>query len=168
MILSTKLITKALIRLCGCPGCLRLIGPQTSEDRFSHVKAHMKIILPIWKGLSDKQTMKALIRLLLWSSLIWVCTICQVISVGMRELLPYISSGLQIKVHNWCLFLKQNICCGDSKESFQWDGSFEHPKHVWINGYENNFNFTLKMALPAPRKVSALNSCYWVLCGLVT
>ena len=70
MILSTKLITKALIRLCGCPGCLRLIGPQTSEDRFSHVKAHLKIILPIWKGLSEKQTVKALIRLLLWSSLI--------------------------------------------------------------------------------------------------
>ena len=29
-----------------------------------------------------------------------------------------------------CLFLTQNICCGYSKESSQWDGSFEHPKHM--------------------------------------
>ena len=29
-----------------------------------------------------------------------------------------------------CLFLKQNICCGYSKEPSQWDSSFEHPKHM--------------------------------------
>ena len=28
------------------------------------------------------------------------------------------------------LFLKQNICCGFSKEPSQSDGSFEHPKHL--------------------------------------
>ena len=28
------------------------------------------------------------------------------------------------------LFLNQNICCGYSKEPSQWDGSFEHPKHL--------------------------------------
>ena len=28
------------------------------------------------------------------------------------------------------LFLNQNICCGCSKEPSQWDGSFEHPKHM--------------------------------------
>ena len=28
------------------------------------------------------------------------------------------------------LFLNQNICCGYSKEPSQWDGSFEHPKHM--------------------------------------
>ena len=28
------------------------------------------------------------------------------------------------------LFLNQNICCGYSKEVSQWDGSFEHPKHI--------------------------------------
>ena len=28
------------------------------------------------------------------------------------------------------LFLNQNICCGFSKEPSQWDGSFEHPKHM--------------------------------------
>ena len=28
------------------------------------------------------------------------------------------------------LFLNQNICCGYSKEPSQWDGPFEHPKHV--------------------------------------
>ena len=43
-------------------------------------------------------------------------------------------SGLQIRVRNWILFflfLNQNICCGYSKESSQWDGSFEHPKHMF-------------------------------------
>ena len=28
------------------------------------------------------------------------------------------------------LFLNQNICCGYAKEPSQWDGSFEHPKHM--------------------------------------
>ena len=28
------------------------------------------------------------------------------------------------------LFLKQNLCCGYSKEPPQWDGSFDHPKHM--------------------------------------
>ena len=28
------------------------------------------------------------------------------------------------------LFLNQNICCGYSKEPSQWDGSFEHSKHM--------------------------------------
>ena len=31
------------------------------------------------------------------------------------------------------LFLKQNICCGYFKELFlsDWNGSFEHPKHMF-------------------------------------
>ena len=28
------------------------------------------------------------------------------------------------------LFLNQNTCCWYSKEPSQWDGSFEHPKHM--------------------------------------
>ena len=28
------------------------------------------------------------------------------------------------------LFLNQNLCCGDSKEQSQWDGSFEHSKQM--------------------------------------
>ena len=28
------------------------------------------------------------------------------------------------------LFLNQNICCGYSKETSQWDGSFEHLKQM--------------------------------------
>ena len=42
--------------------------------------------------------------------------------------------GPQIRVRNWklCfLFLNQNICYGYSKEPSQWDGSFEHPKHMF-------------------------------------
>ena len=30
------------------------------------------------------------------------------------------------------LFLNQNICCGYSKEPSQRDGSFEHPKHMFV------------------------------------
>ena len=29
------------------------------------------------------------------------------------------------------LFLNQNICCGYSKEPSHWDGSYEHPKHMF-------------------------------------
>ena len=29
------------------------------------------------------------------------------------------------------LFVNQNICCGYSKEPSRWDGSFEHPKHMF-------------------------------------
>ena len=29
------------------------------------------------------------------------------------------------------LFLNQNICCWYSKETSQWDGFFEHPKHMF-------------------------------------
>ena len=43
------------------------------------------------------------------------------------------ATGLQIRVPTeklFFLFLKQNICCGYSKEPSQWDGSFEYPKHM--------------------------------------
>ena len=44
------------------------------------------------------------------------------------------------------LFLNQNICCGYSKEPSQCDGSsFEHPKHVKIDGLEIIYKFTLKI-----------------------
>ena len=43
-------------------------------------------------------------------------------------------TGPQIRVCNWklfFLFFNHNICCGYSKEPSQWDGSFEHPKHMF-------------------------------------
>ena len=43
-------------------------------------------------------------------------------------------TGPQIRVRNWKLFfllLNKNICCGCSKEPSQWDGSFEHPRHMF-------------------------------------
>ena len=43
-------------------------------------------------------------------------------------------TGPQIRVCNWklfFLFLNQNICCGYSEEPSRWDGSFEHPKHMF-------------------------------------
>ena len=37
------------------------------------------------------------------------------------------------------LFLNQNICCRYSKEPSQWDGSFEHAKHMFkLMGKEIN------------------------------
>ena len=46
----------------------------------------------------------------------------------------YLLSGPQIRVRNEKLFFLypiQNIHCGYSKEPSQWDGSFEHPKHMF-------------------------------------
>ena len=46
----------------------------------------------------------------------------------------WIFTGLQIRVRIgklFSLFLIQKICCGYSKEPSQWDGSFEHPKHMF-------------------------------------
>ena len=43
------------------------------------------------------------------------------------------NTGLKLRVCNrkiFFLFLNQNICCGYSKEPSQWDGSFEHSKHM--------------------------------------
>ena len=45
-----------------------------------------------------------------------------------------LKSGLQLSVRKEnliFLFLNQNICCGYSKELSQWDGSYEHPKHMF-------------------------------------
>ena len=39
-------------------------------------------------------------------------------------------------------FYTQNICCGYSKEPSQWDGSFEHPKHMLKRYFF--YSFTLK------------------------
>ena len=47
-----------------------------------------------------------------------------------RKLSRMFLSGLYLKVGNF-FFLNQNICCGYSKEPSQWDGSFQHPKHMF-------------------------------------
>ena len=41
------------------------------------------------------------------------------------------------------LFLNQNICCGYSKEPYQWDSSFEHPKHMLKNMIKKIFTICL-------------------------
>ena len=41
---------------------------------------------------------------------------------------------MHVRVRNWklfFLFLNQNICCVYSKELSRWDGSFEHPNHMF-------------------------------------
>ena len=45
----------------------------------------------------------------------------------------YTKPGLKLRLPNeklFFFFLNQIICCGYSKEPSQWDGSFEHPKHL--------------------------------------
>ena len=52
---------------------------------------------------------------------------------------PFAKSAYQ---KNIFLFLKQNICCGYSKEPSQWDSSFEHQKQYdKTDGQENIYNF---------------------------
>ena len=40
----------------------------------------------------------------------------------------FVESALEKKY--FFLILNQSICCGYPKEPSQWDGSFEHPKHM--------------------------------------
>ena len=65
----------------------------------------------------------------------------------------FLSAALQIRVRNGKLFfffLIQNIGCGYSKEPSQWDGSFEHPQHM--------FKLMGKKILTLLRKK---NACSW-------
>ena len=68
-----------------------------------------------------------------WSRLVWV--VPNTGFLASRPIHWYTRiSGLKLIVWNRkivFLFLNQNICCGYSKEPSQWDGSFEHPKHVF-------------------------------------
>ena len=62
-------------------------------------------------------------------------------TVSMRQFFwvpnTYVNTDGQENIHSFTkkliiLLLNQNICCGYSKElsQIQWDGSFEHPKHM--------------------------------------
>ena len=60
-------------------------------------------------------------------------------------------TGLQISVCNQkiiFLFLYQNMCCGYSKELSQWDGSFEHPKHMLTLTAKKIFTIVRSKCLP--------------------
>ena len=62
------------------------------------------------------------------------------------------------------LILIQNICCGYSKEPSQWDGPFEHPKHIFNIGEKKNMLWVQKRTISlrrffwAPKKTHAW---YW-------
>ena len=59
------------------------------------------------------------------------------------------STDPQIREQNGKLFffyLDKNICCGCSKEPSEWDGAFEHPKHMLkLMDKKSNHNFMLKI-----------------------
>ena len=64
-------------------------------------------------------------------------------------------TGPQIRVCDWklfFLFLNQNICCWYSKEPSRWEGSLEHPKHM--------FNLMDKIIIAILRKLFLLNWPY--------
>ena len=59
-----------------------------------------------------------------------------------------------VKIINF-LILNQNICYGYSKEPSQWDGSFEHPKHMLkLMGKKLFANKCLKFCLSKPMKIT--------------
>ena len=67
-------------------------------------------------------------------TLIALCTFCTCFFISSDLHRRIHISGLQIRVRIgklFSLFLVQNICCGYPKEPSQWDGSFEHPKHMF-------------------------------------
>ena len=54
----------------------------------------------------------------------------------------------------------QNICCGNSKESSHWDGSFEHPKLILkLIAKKNSHFYTQKFCLSHPMNI---NSSFYV------
>ena len=63
------------------------------------------------------------------------------------------------------LFLIQNICSGYSKEPSQWDGSFEHPKHILNWWVRNNLQiYANKISLSGSMISSAWLSAQLLLC----
>ena len=60
-------------------------------------------------------------------------------SLGYMWLTPSLRFWDQSRAFSWqvrnrkllFLFFDQNTCCGYTKESFQWDLSFEHPQHTF-------------------------------------
>ena len=64
---------------------------------------------------------------------------------------PSSLADLQMRVCIWKLvffFLNQNVCCRCSKEPSQWDGSFEHPKHMLFLGGKKIFIIWRLKCLP--------------------
>ena len=62
-------------------------------------------------------------KTLVWD-LIYIDTLC----------IQHKNSGPKKRVCKWklfFLFLNQKLCCGYSKELSRWEGSFEHPKHMF-------------------------------------
>ena len=50
------------------------------------------------------------------------------------------SNVLKWKIGTIFILISLNICCGCPKETSQWDGSFEHPLHMfWLRNKKNNF-----------------------------
>ena len=56
------------------------------------------------------------------------CSKIQVVHYGWHKATAFRTSDNS--VYQKINVLIQNICCGYSKELSQWDGSFEHPKHM--------------------------------------
>ena len=55
------------------------------------------------------------------------------------------------------LSLNQNICCGYSEEPSQWDGSFEHSKHMF-NLMGKEINAILCAQTPSKTRVEKINT----------
>ena len=75
-----------------------------------------------------------------------VCVLLKdkVIWKGVQTIWGRQESGPKIRVRNekfLFLFLNQNICWGYSKEPSHWDGSFEHPKHMFKLMDKKKFQF---------------------------
>ena len=72
-----------------------------------------------------------------------------------RDLMESSCRPSKLRVHTKSLiflFLNQNICCGYSKEPPQWEGSFEHGKHLlkliwWVRNYLQFYGQKLCLSL---------------------
>ena len=57
-----------------------------------------------------------------------LCVLNRIISV--RQFFKYLKHFKALRSRCIILFLSQNICCGNSKEPSQWEGSLKQSKHV--------------------------------------
>ena len=89
-----------------------------------YLQAHVHLSAPVnvtWDNLDSDWNIR------FWSKGLLLIYLYYFLSCG---LLKQSISSECVSKKLFFFFLNHNICCGYSKEPSQWDGSFEHPKHM--------------------------------------
>ena len=127
MIFSSKQIIKALVSFSGCAGwCASLLFMKTgcSGDRFSRDEANFIVYHSI-------------------QCLVLVLVAFLVVTKTVHRSDKNVSCTVNC-IYSLILPINSNMCFGCSKEPSQWDGSFEHPQHMfWLRNKKTTFQYAL-------------------------